>query len=168
MATSLPSLTSGAPVPAEGGTVDAGRHRAWARFRRSRFAVASGAFLLLMYAGALVGPRLVPHGPEDIDLASRLASPSGVHLLGTDETGRDVLARLVYGARVSLTVGLVSVAIAMNLSPSISGRNCRPDVVTRASRRRSRSSPPASATTLPGRTSVSMVSSRIPTEIVWH
>jgi peptide/nickel transport system permease protein len=122
MASSLPSPAAAAvALPAEAPAAEASRRRAWARFRRNRFAVGSAALLALMYLGALAGPRLVPHGPEEIDLASRLAAPSRAHPLGTDETGRDVLARLVRGARVSLTVGLVAVAISVTVGSVLGG-----------------------------------------------
>jgi len=121
VATFVRPLAPAAPRSAEARETDAEPGRAWARFRRNRFAVASGAFLLVMYVGAVAGPRLVPHGPEEIDLASRLAGPSRVHLLGTDETGRDVLGRLVHGARVSLTVGLVAVAISVTFGSLLGG-----------------------------------------------
>ncbi|HKR62358.1 MAG TPA: ABC transporter permease [Thermoanaerobaculia bacterium] len=54
----------------------------------------------------------IPFSPNSIDLAARLSSPTRTHLLGTDDLGRDVLARMIYGARVSLTVGLLATLIA--------------------------------------------------------
>ena len=64
---------------------------------------ARGAVLL-----AVAGPRWLPHTYDRQDLFQLYAGPSGSHLLGTDHLGRDLLARLVYGARISLTVGLVA------------------------------------------------------------
>lgn len=55
----------------------------------------------------------VPFSPNSVDLASRLDSPGAGHLLGTDDLGRDVLARMIHGARISLTVGLLATAIAL-------------------------------------------------------
>lgn len=61
--------------------------------------------------GATVRYTLVPYSPNDYDLNSVLVPPSSIHLLGTDEQGRDVLSRMIYGARISLSVGLVAVSI---------------------------------------------------------
>lgn len=61
--------------------------------------------------GAVVRYTLVPYSPNDYDLDAVLARPSEVHLLGTDEQGRDVLSRMIYGSRISLSVGLVAVSI---------------------------------------------------------
>ncbi len=61
--------------------------------------------------GAEVYYTLVPHSPNDYDLNAILMPPNGAHYLGTDEQGRDVLSRLIYGSRISLSVGLVAVSI---------------------------------------------------------
>jgi peptide/nickel transport system permease protein len=61
---------------------------------------------------ALAAPLVSPYSPEALDLAHRRAAPSGQHWFGTDELGRDVLARVVYGARVTLAVGLISAVVA--------------------------------------------------------
>src|SRR5262249_30410305 len=65
-----------------------------------------------LLAAALVAPVAAPYAPERIDLASRRESPSATHLFGTDELGRDVFSRVLFGARVSLAVGLFSAAVA--------------------------------------------------------
>jgi peptide/nickel transport system permease protein len=65
-----------------------------------------------LMAGAIAAPVLAPYRPERIDLAHRLEAPSASHLLGTDELGRDVFSRVVYGARVSLAVGALSAVVA--------------------------------------------------------
>ena len=62
---------------------------------------------------ALAAPLLTSHDPIDQDVFTKLAGPSAAHLLGTDEYGRDIWARLLYGARISLVIGLASTAIAM-------------------------------------------------------
>jgi len=64
-------------------------------------------------AGRVVLNAPIPHSPNDIDFTSRLAEPTPVHRLGTDDVGRDVLSRLVHGARVSLTVALLAAVIAL-------------------------------------------------------
>jgi peptide/nickel transport system permease protein len=85
----------------------------WRRFRRNRLAVLALAYLLLVHAIAALGPWLGLPDPEAMDLLSQFASPSRDHPLGTDETGRDVLSRLVFGARTSLAVGLAAMVVAM-------------------------------------------------------
>ena len=82
---------------------DAGR-----RLVRRPSALVSLAFLLGLLTIATVGPRWLGHTYDRQDLLQLYARPSGEHLLGTDHLGRDLLARLVYGARISLTVGLVA------------------------------------------------------------
>jgi peptide/nickel transport system permease protein len=85
----------------------------WRRFRRHRLALFGTAVLIVMYGAAILAPVLATHDPERIFLLDRLAGPSREHWLGTDETGRDVFSRLVYGARISLSIGLVATIIAI-------------------------------------------------------
>src|SRR4029077_8720910 len=68
--------------------------------------------LATLIVAALAAPSLAPYAPDRIDLSIRRAAPSAAHVFGTDELGRDVLARVLYGARVSLAVGLLSALIA--------------------------------------------------------
>jgi peptide/nickel transport system permease protein len=68
--------------------------------------------LATLIAAAFAAPSLAPYAPDRIDLSIRRAAPSASHVFGTDELGRDVLARVLYGARVSLAVGLLSALIA--------------------------------------------------------
>ena len=93
----------------------------WARFRANRTAVAGlcGAGLLSMVMA--LAPLLAPFEPQaQIDLASNyLQPPSWAHPLGTDRVARDVASRLLYGARVSLTIGLVSAAIAVGVGCAV-------------------------------------------------
>ncbi|MBI4521403.1 MAG: ABC transporter permease [Gemmatimonadetes bacterium] len=86
-------------------------------FRRNRLAVFGLAVIALLYAAALLTPLLAPYNPlVPGDLASeRLLSPSGSHWLGTDHFGRDVLSRILYGARISLTIGFVAVGISITI-----------------------------------------------------
>ena len=70
------------------------------------------ALVVVMLGIAAIGPWLAPQDPHSQDLARRLESPSGEHLLGLDELGRDMLSRLIYGARVSVLVGLAVVLIS--------------------------------------------------------
>ena len=66
-----------------------------------------------MVVAAVIAPLLAPHAPDAIDLAARRAAPSVAHWFGTDDLGRDVLSRVLHGARVSLAVGLASAAVAL-------------------------------------------------------
>jgi len=87
------------------------RHAFGVMFRRR--VVSGGAFVILaLVATALFASLLAPYDPYEQDLRSALARPSRGHLLGTDELGRDVLTRLVYGSRISLISGIVAVGIA--------------------------------------------------------
>jgi peptide/nickel transport system permease protein len=79
-----------------------------------------GLFIIVVtLAAAVAGPALVPHDPNAQDLALRLDRPSWSHPLGLDELGRDILARLVMGARISLFVGLAVVAISASVGVTI-------------------------------------------------
>jgi peptide/nickel transport system permease protein len=84
----------------------------WRAFSRNRLAVVGGVVVLLLVIFALLAPVLAPWDPNRPDLRNMLADPSRAHPLGTDQLGRDGLSRMLYGSRVSLTVGFVSVGIA--------------------------------------------------------
>jgi len=73
-----------------------------------------GPALLLacLIAAAVVAPAIAPYPPDQLDLAHRREAPSAAHWFGTDDLGRDVFARVLFGARVSLAVGLLSAAVA--------------------------------------------------------
>ena len=82
-------------------------------FRRSGSAMFGLALVAVLGAAAVLAPLLAPHDPDVIDTARRLARPlTPGHLLGTDEFGRDLLSRLLHGARTSLVVGLAATALA--------------------------------------------------------
>ncbi len=93
--------------------------RAWRRFRRHRLAMTGLIVLATMIVLAVLAPFVTTHDPNAIDLADRSSAPSWDHWLGTDRTGRDVWARLVYGSRVSLSVGLVAVALSTLIGVTI-------------------------------------------------
>jgi len=88
------------------------------RFARNRVAVLAAAFLLLAVAGAIFAPLIARNPPERI-LGARLASPSERFLLGTDQSGRDVFARLLYGGQVSLMVGFLAAGLSIALGASL-------------------------------------------------
>ncbi len=83
----------------------------WQRFRHNRMALVGLAIVLGMFVLALVAPWL-GHDPGAIDIPHRLQSPSFAYPMGTDDLGRDVWTRILYGARISLLVGFVAVGIA--------------------------------------------------------
>jgi len=84
----------------------------WMRLWRNRLAISGLALVLGLCAAALLAHWLAPYDPDFIDLKQVLMPPSPAHLLGTDTLGRDVLSRIIFGARVSLLVGFVAVGIA--------------------------------------------------------
>jgi len=86
---------------------------AWRRFRRHRLAIASVLILIMIVLAVLLGPWLWPREINEIDFASRLAKPSAQHPFGTDDLGQDLLARMLYGGRISLAVGLAAMLIAI-------------------------------------------------------
>jgi len=80
-------------------------------FTRSKPAILGLAIVLGIVFVALAAPILAPYDPIKIDLAGQFTPPGSSHLLGTDEVGRDILSRIIYGTRVSLRVGLIAVGI---------------------------------------------------------
>lgn len=84
--------------------------------RRAWFGIGVVIVLILM---ALAAPVIARHDPTKVDLINSLEAPSAAHWFGTDNLGRDVWARLVYGARVSLAVGLISQGIALGLGVAL-------------------------------------------------
>jgi peptide/nickel transport system permease protein len=89
------------------------------RFFRDPFAAAALVGFAIVIAAALIGPAIWRVDPLGIDLSVRLASPSWGHPMGTDDVGRDVLARFMEGARISLVIGLASVLIGTVAGGSI-------------------------------------------------
>jgi peptide/nickel transport system permease protein len=87
----------------------------WKALRRNHLAVVGGGVVLLLVALAVFAPLLAPWDPNRPDIKKILAEPSRNHPLGTDQLGRDVLSRMLHGARVSLAVGFVSVSIATGI-----------------------------------------------------
>lgn len=85
----------------------------WKRFVKKRLAVAGAGIVLALVLLSLAAPWLSPYDPQAQDLSLQLKPPSAAHWLGTDEYGRDVLSRMLHGGRISLSVGLVAVGIAL-------------------------------------------------------
>jgi peptide/nickel transport system permease protein len=83
----------------------------WQRFRRHRVALAGAVILLVLTAGAVAAPVVASNDPYKVDISAYRTGPAVNHPLGTDSSGRDVFSRMLYAGRVSLSVGLVAVAI---------------------------------------------------------
>jgi len=91
------------------------RNRAWEKFRRSPSALLGGVIVLFFLIVALLAPLLPVPGPTETDWSAVRQAPSAAHPFGTDEIGRDVLSRMIWGAQASLLAGVVSVLIAVLL-----------------------------------------------------
>ncbi len=87
----------------------------WRRFCRNKLAVTGLVILILFVVSAIFAPLLAPHDPNRANLRMRNQPPSREHPFGTDDMGRDILSRLFYGGRISLSVGLVSVGISLTI-----------------------------------------------------
>ena len=85
----------------------------WKRFRRNRFALAGGVVVAVLFAVSLLAPLITPWDPAAINAYQVLLPPSVSHWMGTDELGRDVFTRVIFGTRISLYVGFVAVGISM-------------------------------------------------------
>jgi len=84
----------------------------WKRFKTNRLAVAGGIIVLALFFVAIFAPLVSPYNPNDIDRKHVLDPPGMKHPFGTDDLGRDILSRMIWGARISLSVGFVAVGIA--------------------------------------------------------
>ncbi len=93
-------------------SADSPARRVLARFARHRLALWGGLAVVVLCAAALFAPWISPHDPVELDTARRFLAPfqNRHYILGTDELGRDTFSRLLYGGRISLTVGLVAMA----------------------------------------------------------
>ncbi len=118
MAGSTPvSLTADPPVaaasatPARKARFSPGRE-AWRRFRRHKLAMASTVILGLIVAAVVLGPLVWRVPINEIDFSAKLEGPSLAHPFGTDDLGQDILARMLYGGRISLAVGLAAMLVA--------------------------------------------------------
>ena len=92
---------------------------AWRRFRRHRLAVASAVILVAMILSILFAPLLWKVAINDIDFTARMQTPSWQHPFGTDDLGQDLLARMLYGGRISLAVGLSAMVVALTVGTII-------------------------------------------------
>src|SRR5258706_6318233 len=117
----LASSTADAPPLGSGsraGSVSPARET-WRRFRRHRLAVAGLGVLALMTLAVVLGPLVWRVPINDIDFSAQLTGSSWAHPLGTDDLGQDVLARMLYGGRISLAVGLAAMLVAVTVGTAI-------------------------------------------------
>jgi peptide/nickel transport system permease protein len=85
----------------------------WEMFYKNKLALTGCGIVILLFAVSLLAPVIAPYDPGSIDLKNILAPPSGQHWFGTDQLGRDVLSRMIWGARISLKVGFVATGLAI-------------------------------------------------------
>ncbi len=114
----LTSQRSASTIPEET-HFESGLTLAFRQLVRNRAATVSLFILVALSLLAMFAPILVPHDPTIINLDNKLSPPSSLHWMGTDYFGRDVFARMIYGARVSLVVGLAVVAFTMSFGVPI-------------------------------------------------
>jgi peptide/nickel transport system permease protein len=115
-----PAVVAAEPVLAEAALAEppavrtrrTGSSETWRRFRRHRLALVSSVLLGLIVLGVILGPTLWPVAIDDIDFAATLQGPSWQHPFGTDDLGQDLLARMIYGGRISLAVGFAAMFVA--------------------------------------------------------
>ncbi|MHB8928623.1 MAG: oligopeptide ABC transporter permease [Bacillota bacterium] len=111
-----PKTNTGATAPVNTSPVQSPGRIIWRRFKKHRLAVASAVFLIFLGLMAILAPLVAPYNYRTQDLAAgRQLLPVGTpgHVLGTDELGRDILSRLIYGSQVSLGVGFSSMAVSV-------------------------------------------------------
>jgi peptide/nickel transport system permease protein len=112
LAVAEPVPATRAAVPAQAPLRASQRWRLWRRLRRHRLAIVGLGFLVLLVFCALAADVVSPYRPLEQAMTQRLRPPSAAHLLGTDDFGRDILTRILFGSRISLQVGFVAVGIA--------------------------------------------------------
>jgi peptide/nickel transport system permease protein len=106
-------LPSGEPGQDEALVVESPGRRAWRRLVRRRGAMVALAVITLIVLAAVFAPWISPYDPTQQSWSLVRKAPSAAHWFGTDEVGRDLLARIIYGGRASLSAGVLSVAIAL-------------------------------------------------------
>ena len=116
MASSIPASPTADAVPAR---VISPWGEAWRRFRRHRMAVFSLGLLALLVAAVVLGPFLWRMPIDAIDFSATTQGPSAAHPFGTDDLGQDLLARMLYGGRISLAVGIAAMGMAVLVGVTI-------------------------------------------------
>jgi peptide/nickel transport system permease protein len=115
MAGSTPASATVERGPGKAATGVSPWAEAWRRFKRHRLAYWSLWILGALVLAVLVGPLFYKVAINDIDFQARLAGPGGKHPMGTDDLGRDILARMLYGGRISLAVGFAAMLMAITV-----------------------------------------------------
>jgi peptide/nickel transport system permease protein len=92
---------------------------AWSQFRRNKLAIFGLVLLVTIVLAVLVGPLIYTVDPKAIDILASSQPPSAEHPMGTDDLGRDMLARVLYGGRISLSVGFVAMMIAIFVGTTV-------------------------------------------------
>ncbi|WP_121967718.1 ABC transporter permease [Leptolyngbya sp. BC1307] len=112
----MPALRQDSPLSATGSAPPtSNKRRAWSQFQRDRMAMLGALVLLLLIIAVAVGPLLYPISYSDIDFAQSTAPPSWQHPLGTNDLGQDQLARMLWGGRVSIAVGITAMLVSISL-----------------------------------------------------
>ncbi len=111
----VPPLEDELATDPMGDVQTSGLRRFWRRFSRHKLALIGLGILVFLLLVAIFAPLLTPYSPTTPNLTQVLLPPSAAHPLGTDELGRDVLARLMYGGRISFLVGFLSMVIATSI-----------------------------------------------------
>lgn len=94
---------------------------AWRALRRNRSALIGALIVLFWFVIALTAPHIIPYDPDQQVLAHRLQPPNPTHWFGTDELGRDIFSRTLYGARISIPIGLIVVALSSVVGMIVGG-----------------------------------------------
>jgi peptide/nickel transport system permease protein len=110
-------MTTIAPLAPE--LTDLPRPRRFVLRAKHRGAALAAAVLVILTLLALLAPLITPYGFDELDLANRRAAPSMAHWFGTDELGRDLLTRVIFGARISLAIGVISAAMSAAIGITI-------------------------------------------------
>ena len=87
----------------------------WRQFRRHRPALIGATVISILVLAAIFAPVVSPYNPETFNLDIRVQPPSAAHIMGTDELGRDLFTRVLYGGRISLTIGMLAMALAVSV-----------------------------------------------------
>jgi len=93
----------------------------WRSFRRHKPAMIGSAIILLFVLAAVFASYISPYDPEKTDLDNVLQPPSTTHLMGTDDLGRDLLTRILYGGRISLSIGVMAMSLAVIVGAVVGG-----------------------------------------------
>lgn len=108
-----PKLVTPVPLAAEAPKMPSRATEMWRRFRKNKPAIVGAIFVAVLIFMAVFAPLVAPFDPMKQDYGSALQAPSAAHLFGTDDLGRDLLSRVIFGARNSLMAGVISVGIAL-------------------------------------------------------